>query len=261
MSALEFDTVTFQGRTLALVQGSKFRKFFDKLRKGSWEPDTFDFFRRSLDGETILLDVGGWIGVTSVWASELARQVIVVEPEPYCSAVIAETIRRNKAGNVTLVAAALTDSASVDFHVVGDGGSSESSLIPRPGSKVVSVPGITVAQLSAMAGEQRRVVKIDVEGYEYALGSKICAFSHPKLAAVQIALHPAAIARGSGGFWPFNRLKAARETQRLIRELESCFGPARVRGYASVRAYLVSGIVFSRKARGTELEFAPLQRQ
>lgn len=49
----------------------------------NWEPQTFDFFKRHLIPNTAFLDIGGWVGPTSLIATALgARKCRIIEPNP-----------------------------------------------------------------------------------------------------------------------------------------------------------------------------------
>ncbi len=248
--------LAFAGMTAKVIDDRKFDKFYRKLAAGSWEPETFAFLSRYLDKDTVYIDVGSWIGITPTFASARAKKVIAVEPEPFCVAAIEQVISANGLGNVTLVPAALSDAAQLDFYLVGGGGSSKTSLVAEKGAESVRVKGVSVEQLKALAGEAPYVVKIDIEGFEYFADSLLAKFSGAKLRAVQLALHPATLAKSSRWFWPVSRIQAARRTARLVNDLARSLGSYEVRGYRSLGHYLAAGVVFGKKCKGTEVVFS-----
>lgn len=248
-------SIEYNGRKLFVVDAPQYDKFYSKLRVGAWEPDTFHFLSKYLTKESVYVDVGSWIGITPCWASFLANRVIAIEPEPYCANVIKSMIKKNKIDNVELVNAAFSKSNSQDLFLIGGDGSSVSTLIPHERASKISVTGVSVATINEWCGNLDRVVKIDIEGFEFEMEREILQFSCPELTALQIALHPAALAKSFKTSWPFNRIFAAGQTMRFIRHLENVFGRTSLTGYSGVWSYLIFGILLSRKCRGTELVF------
>ena len=244
------------GRSLKLIVEERYNEFYTKLADRTWEPETFDFMQRNLDKDTVYIDVGSWIGITPGWASSLAKYVIAVEPEPYCCDVIERVISDNKLDNVTLLKGAVSESKTVDLFMVGGVGSSMSSLVPEKGVAHVTTQGIPVASIAAMAKDNPRTVKIDIEGYEYKLVEQLSGFAHPKLKAVQLAVHPHILLKTTSLPWPLNRISVAAKTRDMARKLSAAFGTCSVRSYSSLWAYLAFGVVLTRKCHGTEFEFA-----
>ena len=238
------------------IDDPKYNKFFGKLSAGIWEPDTFRFLNSHLNQDTVYFDVGSWIGVTPAYASKLAKHVISIEPEPFCINAIERTIKANAIDNITLVPAALSAEKNTDLFMVGGGGSSVTSLVPAKGVESLSVQGVQPEYLLELAGKNDFVLKIDIEGFEYLSSSLIKKFGRENLRAVQLALHPAAVAQKSVLPWLFGRFAAASATRKLMTELSQVFGPFSVRNYRSLTHYLVVGILLGRKCRGTEVQFS-----
>src|SRR5262245_48746855 len=80
--------VSYCGRTVTLADLPEYRKFYRKLAEGRWEPHTFEALRRFLDRETVLIDIGAWIGVTPFFAAGIAKAVVAVDPDPKCIAIL-----------------------------------------------------------------------------------------------------------------------------------------------------------------------------
>jgi FkbM family methyltransferase len=250
---IEMQKVNFFGAELFLVNSPKFEKFFSKLRAGIWEPQTFAFIEKHVDRDTVYLDIGSWIDVTPAWASFKAKRVIAVEPEPYCCNVIENVVAANGIDNITLLKAALSKSEREYLYMVGGAGSSETTLVPSEGSERVPVEGITIGRLKSEIGDHDCVVKVDIEGFEFAFSTELCKLAHPRLRAIQLALHPATVSKASSFPWPFNRIAAWCAVSRFLNEFQSAFGKPSIHGFSSSFAYCLSGILFSRKCKGTEI--------
>lgn len=68
---------------------------FWRQRYATWEDFTFWIFRQYVNADSVVLDIGGWIGPTALWFAGVASKVIVVEP----SRLAFETLARNVAAN------------------------------------------------------------------------------------------------------------------------------------------------------------------
>src|SRR5690606_19532962 len=153
----------------------KHEPFYDDLRAGRWEPDTFAVLRRYLDRETAYADIGGWIGVTPYYAARFAKRVVAVEPDPAAFAIL-QGIREANGGDGTLVNAAVAPGhGRAVLHAVKRWGSSMSTLLAgaaRDTGEAVTVATVTLDEVLAMAGgpnlnkkiKIRALIKIDIEG-------------------------------------------------------------------------------------------------
>jgi predicted O-methyltransferase YrrM len=76
------------------------REFWDRYEAVAWEPETLSILRAHLDGRTTFVDIGSWIGPTTLFAAAHARRVIALEPDP----VALRQLRRNISLNPELAA-------------------------------------------------------------------------------------------------------------------------------------------------------------
>src|SRR5437764_6687044 len=127
--------VRYFGQTVSLPDLPEYRKFYRKLEAGDWEPHTFRTLGEYLDQQTTYIDVGGWIGVTPFWASHRAKQVIIVEPDPQCRAILRELSPIYP--NVILLDGALSPSQSVRINAIDGFGSSETTALDLASSTSV----------------------------------------------------------------------------------------------------------------------------
>ena len=73
------------------------------LQNQTWEPVTFDIFNKLKDENKIAIDVGGWIGVTTIYLSKIFKHVITVEADTIAYNALSENIKDNFCDNVTLI--------------------------------------------------------------------------------------------------------------------------------------------------------------
>ena len=245
--------ITYFGRTVSFPDLPRYRKFYARLKAGTWEPATFEVLKENVDSSTIYVDIGGWIGATPFWAAGQARQVIVVEPDPVCLDILKTYAPRYP--NLTLLEGALALDSEVDLHEVDWFGSSESSLLESGGGKATRVKGLRVADIMKSAGSGPIFVKIDIEGYEYAAASEIARFSDYDLRGVQLAVHPQLLEKTLRGSIITRRLRTAIATWRLGRVFAKTLGTARPRHYGSFLGYCLFGVLLKRVPKHTDFVF------
>ena len=69
----------------------------------TWEPATFDIFNKVKDENKVAIDIGGWIGVTTIYLSKIFKNVITIEADTVAYDALSENIKDNFCDNVTLI--------------------------------------------------------------------------------------------------------------------------------------------------------------
>lgn len=143
---------------------------------GVWEPNLTHWLSRTLEPGDTFVDVGANVGYYSVLASRLVGergQVAAVEPAPEFAEAIRTNLELNGCRNVRLVNAAASDRPRrLDFYQPNrfNRGNTTSVLVdpelrPRFSRESDTLPEL----LTAREINHARLVKIDVEGAEYAV--------------------------------------------------------------------------------------------
>lgn len=145
------------------------------LQHESWEPDTFAILNTLVDPDTVMLDIGAWIGVLSVFCAKRAKRVVAYEPDPQAFEVLTANVALNACHNVTCTPTAISDSDGFVFLAgnPADGrfGCSTSQIRPSRDATTtgVQVPSLrlddAVDRLRLSDGE-RLFIKMDIEGGE-----------------------------------------------------------------------------------------------
>ena len=81
-----------------------------------WEARTFHIFQRFVRNDSIVLDVGAWIGPTCLWLAHTARHTVCLEPTPAAFTALQRNLQRNtdlRPDAVHLVNAALSNQKEV----------------------------------------------------------------------------------------------------------------------------------------------------
>jgi FkbM family methyltransferase len=138
----------------------------DEWESGAWEPQTLAVIDRFVVPGTVMLDVGAWIGPTSLWALRHGG-VVAVEPDPVASRHLSTNLRINHRGPCTapagLIEAAVTDEEGRCCIAPHEGWGSSMTRVAEAGTEVRST---TLAYLLDLAGVGCSLVKMDIEGGE-----------------------------------------------------------------------------------------------
>jgi FkbM family methyltransferase len=251
----DFGTVEIgiAGQKVRLPDLPEYRKFYAKLAAGQWEPGTIATLQRYLDKDTVLIDIGAWIGVTPFFGAKLAKAVVAVDPDPRCIAIL----RKLAVGcdSVTVVEGALSDASSVSIHAVDGFGSSETSVLEIGNSDCAAATGLHLRDILGLAKGAPAFVKIDIEGYEYLIGREFDALADFAVKAVQIAVHPQLYEKTLRGTPVSRRLKTAFATWRLAQRLAGHFSRSTPFKYPNLITYILFGVIFRVRPRGADLLF------
>ena len=147
------------------------------LRKGTWEPESWDAIRPYLTGDAVFVDVGAHIGYYSLKAAAaLGRRgrVIAVEPNPPTLKELQGNISASNASQVHVYPVACSDREStVTLYGAPRANTGQSSLSRANAGQTGTVAAeyrVRARRLDAIVldeGVQRvDVIKIDVEGAE-----------------------------------------------------------------------------------------------
>jgi FkbM family methyltransferase len=245
--------VCYAGRTVALPDLGEYAKFYGKLAGNRWEANTFATLARNLDSETVLIDIGAWIGVTPMWSAQIARKVVAVDPDPRCAEILKALAP--KAGNVTVIEGALANRTEVAIHAVDGFGSSETSILDIGNGGEASARGFGMDDIMLHAGSGPVFVKIDIEGFEYEIARELEKLENYPLRGLQIAVHPQLYEKCLKGGRLSRRLRTAWATWRLGRRLGGFIPGPTLDRFDSLAGYILGGILFRSTPKGTDFVF------
>jgi FkbM family methyltransferase len=213
--------------------------FWDRVDAGRWESGTLAVIDDIVDGGTTFLDLGAWVGPTSLYAAGCARRVLAVEADP----AAVDQLRRNLAANPELSPRVEVLPRAIDAHegqvrlgARRKPGDSMSSVLLANAPDTWTVAAVTPWQLAEMlAGDDRLVIKMDLEGGEYALlphMKPLLGRAH----AVLVSFHPKILAESIGA------REAARQTRAALSAFAG-FRAHRVKAAGAARASLAPHLV------------------
>lgn len=153
---------------------SENQDFWKKFEQGSWEPETFRILDRFIKGKPFL-DIGAWIGPTSIYGAHLASKVYSFEPDPIAIEKFKNNLSLNPdlSSKVTFVNKAVTpDGGKIKIFSRSGFGDSSSSLLSRgwdsgDSSMVESIKLPEFIQQEEI--EEIGLIKMDIEGGEFFL--------------------------------------------------------------------------------------------
>lgn len=177
---------------------------FAKKDYATWEPESFAIFKRFVRHDSIVLDVGAWIGPTCLWFAHVAKSVIALEP----TAAAHKMLQANLAANVRMglresalevVNAGMSDTV-MTAQMSNRGDSTDRiSLSSQPqqagvkgGERAQSVQLTTVEQLETLHPVLKGVtfVKVDTEGFERHIIPAMTNWLSRRRPVIYLSLHP-----------------------------------------------------------------------
>jgi FkbM family methyltransferase len=193
--------------------------FWDRVEAGQWEPETLAAIDGLVDSRTTFLDLGAWVGPTTLYAAGIGRHIVAVEADP----AALDQLRRNLAVNPDLAERIEVVPRAVHAHEgsVGMGarrkpGDSMSSVLLAGCERTWEAATVTPGELAAMTADaERLIVKIDIEGAEYDLLPSLAPLLE-RAHAILISFHPKILDAALS-----NKRDAARRTRAALAALAS----------------------------------------
>ncbi len=144
--------------------------FWDVVQDNRWENKTFELIERFCRADKAFIDIGAWIGPTTLFGACIAKHVYAVEPDP----VAAETLRSNihlnanLSAKITLFEGCISDNTgTVEIGNPNPLGDSQTSILFAETANRQTVQSLTFPDfISRYAIEHCSMVKMDVEGAE-----------------------------------------------------------------------------------------------
>lgn len=143
--------------------------FWHQFADGSWEPSTFRIFDKFLEPDKTFLDIGAWIGPTTLYAAKRAKQVFAFEPDPVAYKSLVVNLELNDVKNVVPYPVAVANQwKGIPFGPkTGFGDSMSSELWGKASTPVdrgFQVPAVPLEGL--VIDLMPNFIKIDIEGGE-----------------------------------------------------------------------------------------------
>jgi 16S rRNA A1518/A1519 N6-dimethyltransferase RsmA/KsgA/DIM1 with predicted DNA glycosylase/AP lyase activity len=72
-----------------------FHWLIDVLKSQTWEPFTFEIFNKFKDNNKVAIDIGGWIGPTTIYLSKIFKEVITIEADNIAFESLSKNVKDN----------------------------------------------------------------------------------------------------------------------------------------------------------------------
>ena len=177
---------------------TKWVDWWKGVENSSWEPNTFNIFDDFISFNCIYLDIGAWIGPTTLYAAQLAKRTYAFEPDPIAYQELETNIHANKgtdwASRITIYNKAIAPiSGTVKMGSIGKkGGGSGSSTLFASEKVNWEAEAITLKQFveSENIQNEELFIKMDIEGGEYELIPKLKREFTQYDVDVHLSIHP-----------------------------------------------------------------------
>lgn len=193
------------------------RRFWDNLSKGRWEAGTVAAINLVCSSDKVVWDIGAWIGPISLLALAKGCKVVAFEPDPRALEALKRNVGLNRTltDRISIIPKVLSyDSEPKQLRAQGSFGDSMSSILGT-GSEVIQVEAIGVDQaLSNFPLPSGSVVKIDIEGGEYALSYSFWESLAQRKVVIILSTHPTILA-------PFYRVPSMVRKNRTVAIIRS----------------------------------------
>ena len=77
------------------VNQDGYESYWKLVNQGKWEPETFSVFDSNINKQTLFIDIGGWIGPTTLYGAQLAKKTLSLEPDPVAFKRLEENLNLN----------------------------------------------------------------------------------------------------------------------------------------------------------------------
>lgn len=174
--------------------------FWARAEAGDWEPETLAALAEATGPGVTVLDIGAWVGPTTLFAAARGARVLAVEADPAALRQLAANIAANPTLSPrirVLARAAAPEPGLVRLGPARKPGDSMSSILHGGREGAWEVEAATPAALMAAAtalGDGPLTVKIDIEGGEYALLPLLVAALPDRATTLLCAFHPRILA-------------------------------------------------------------------
>lgn len=151
--------------------------FWDRVSDGAWEPDAIDAIVRNVGAQTHFIDLGAWVGPTTLLAALCGAQCVAVEADPQALLELRSNVAANPlAGKrITIIDKAISASPGVVRFAARrkPGDSMSSALLAAQAGKTGDyweTKAVTPAELAdGLPHDSSLFIKLDIEGGEFAL--------------------------------------------------------------------------------------------
>lgn len=173
--------ITIRNKSFFVHEGNQ-KETFQFINSGNWEPYTFEIFDYFIDKNDVVLDLGAWHGVTSLYLAHLSKKTYAIDPDPICFEELSKNLYLNPILNSKIKPYQLAISNKADrlkLFAREQYGASSSSILKRNRDEKKSIEVDCITLQDFIKREEISEVdflKMDVEGAEFLILPTIKSF-------------------------------------------------------------------------------------
>lgn len=166
--------IKLQDYTFRIDPGQN-KDYWSHINAVDWEPHTFAIFDYFIDHHSVVLDVGAWSGVLTLYAANIAKAVHALDPDPVCYKELQTNINLNPdlSDKISTYPIAISNKEEViSLSARFQYGASSTSILQRNRDTERSREVTTVDLFSFINQEKINsieFIKMDVEGAEFKI--------------------------------------------------------------------------------------------
>jgi FkbM family methyltransferase len=196
----EWITVVKKNVTHHFVKFDESTDYFTSQVFQNWENETFDVFEQVQDPEGIALDIGAWIGTTSIWLSKHFKHVVAVECDRISLTCLEKNLEASKCHNVSICPQPVA--ATTGPVIFGPRGSRLNESISSIKEHATHVEDkllrpVTLKKIiydyvhsnSALTSKKISFIKCDIEGGEEQILEDILHFCYHNQCSTYLSFH------------------------------------------------------------------------
>ncbi len=182
--------VQLKNHTFQIDPGQN-KHYWTYINSTDWEPHTFAIFDHFVTENSVVLDVGSWSGVLTLYAAKTAKEVHALDPDPVCFSELNTNVELNPAiaEKIKTYKTAISDKKeTLRLSARETYGASSSSILERKRDAENSLKLETISLADFLDQEniqQVDFIKMDVEGAEFrilpTIGKAIEKVNYPSL--------------------------------------------------------------------------------
>lgn len=257
--------VQLKNHTFQIDPGQN-KHYWTHINSTDWEPHTFAIFDHFVRKNSVVLDIGSWSGVLTLYAAKIAKEVHALDPDPVCFRELETNVGLNPAvaNKIKTYQTAISNSKeTLRLSAREAYGASSSSILSRKRDTENSVEIETISLLDFVETAQISEVdfiKMDVEGAEFqilpTIGKALEKLQYPTL---YVSFHYDFLNEHL-----YNKYIPSSFLNKVLMRLEHTFGFSLFKGrirkeianlYDDVKAY-----TYIYKTDGAQISFEDVQR-
>ena len=174
----------------------RFFGFWDEVNSGKWEPYSFYSMNKFLNNNSVIVDIGAWIGPLTLYAATISKKVYAIEPDAVAYSELLRNIEANshyKEKISTHKICIYNENKTINLWNDSVMGNSGSSIVESKMEHKNSIP--VESQTLNYFLENNKIVhvdylKIDIEGAETKVIPNISDYLIKNKPVLHLSMHP-----------------------------------------------------------------------